>query len=358
MRKLITRIGTTVFVAAVICSLAVGCRSTGRKRTTKTESSLASTENRMESAKAQVDTTLEAMDGLRDKSGRDLERQYALFKKEVGRMESMADAARGQARAMKAGAEIYFAAWEQGAAELNDEELQRFAAERREEIRRKYQSLLSAMTELGEACNPFILDLVNVVRFLDLDLTPVSVRMLGDRISKARQDGDAVREKIDSVQAELNSLAAGISTSGPTHGEAAESRPGVKILRSWSGNYPVSELDRLPQGQREDTAGFISDATTFASVWEAFEPGAEGAEEGVPDVDFEKNIVVFTRNTQFYNRTNITNIDLKDGVAEIVAMETRSAMPIEEKVAMALAEVPREGIRSIRSGEEQVPVQP
>jgi hypothetical protein len=78
----------------------------------------------------------------------------------------------------------------------------------------------------------------------------------------------------------------------------------------------------------------------------------------VPAVDFEKNLVVFSRNTQFYNRTRIGKTELNDGVLEIVAMETLTSRPIEDKVAMAMAVVPREGIRSVKASDELIPVEP
>jgi hypothetical protein len=37
-------------------------------------------------------------------------------------------------------------------------------------------------------------------------------------------------------------------------------------------------------------------------------------------------------------------------------METRSALPIEDKVAMAMAVIPRAGVESIQVGNEQIPV--
>jgi hypothetical protein len=37
-------------------------------------------------------------------------------------------------------------------------------------------------------------------------------------------------------------------------------------------------------------------------------------------------------------------------------METMSALPIEEKVAMAMAVIPREGVRTIRSGTGNIKV--
>lgn len=52
----------------------------------------------------------------------------------------------------------------------------------------------------------------------------------------------------------------------------------------------------------------------------------------------------------------IVKIILKDGAIEIIVMETMSALPIEDKVAMALAVIPRAGISSITAGGQQIPV--
>ena len=125
----------------------------------------------------------------------------------------------------------------------------------------------------------------------------------------------------------------------------------IPLLEKWSGDYPVSELGRLPEGQQDMAAGYIGDTETFLPVWRAFMPG-----EILPAVDFSKNIVVFTRNVQFYNRTSIFKVELQDGAAEILAMETMSAIPIEEKVAMAMAVIPRKGVMSIEVGTEKIQV--
>lgn len=135
--------------------------------------------------------------------------------------------------------------------------------------------------------------------------------------------------------------------SAPEHSLAKD----VTILQSWSGDYPVAQLERLPDGQTRSSVGFVGDEATFAAVWEAFKPG-----QTIPEVDFSQNIVVFSRNVVFYNRTNIFKVALKNGVAEVLAMETMSAMPIEDRAAMALAVIPRAGVKFIRVGEEQLPV--
>jgi len=100
----------------------------------------------------------------------------------------------------------------------------------------------------------------------------------------------------------------------------------LPILQSWSGDYPVSQLDRLPEGQRSSRVGFLGDVARFADFWQAFKPG-----EQAPGVDFGKYLVVFSRNPHFYNRTSIFKVSVKDGVLEVMAMETLSAQPIKTR---------------------------
>lgn len=118
----------------------------------------------------------------------------------------------------------------------------------------------------------------------------------------------------------------------------------AEILQSWQGDYPVGRLDFLPGHQREQAVGFIGDAETFDAVWKAFKPG-----EAVPEIDFQANLVLFARNTRFYNRIRIGKVNVKNGIAEVLAMETRSAMPIEDKVGMSMVVVSRKGIESIHA---------
>jgi hypothetical protein len=140
----------------------------------------------------------------------------------------------------------------------------------------------------------------------------------------------------------------GCATPAAHHSEPKD----LPILQKWRGDYPLSQLNRLPKDQCTSRVGYLDDAATFAGVWQAFRPG-----EKVPEVNFGTNLVVFCRNMDFYNRTSIAGVTIKDSVAEIIAVETMSAMPIEDKVAMALlAEVSRAGIKFIQADTEQIPV--
>jgi len=126
----------------------------------------------------------------------------------------------------------------------------------------------------------------------------------------------------------------GYLSCGRRHGQTRD----LPILQKWSGNYPVAELKRLPEGQRKTRVGFFGDGASFADAWPAFKPG-----EKVPEVNFTESLVVFSRNMVFYNRTSIAKVTIQDGVAEVMAFETMSSAPVEDKAAMAMAVIPREG---------------
>lgn len=139
---------------------------------------------------------------------------------------------------------------------------------------------------------------------------------------------------------------------GCSHVPEANTPPTELVIsQSWSGDYPVAELGRLPAGQRTSGVGYLGSAAAFESVWAALKPG-----EAVPAVDFGQHVVVFRRNVAFYNRTRIFKVTLRDGVADVLAMETMSAIPITNQVAMALAVIPRAGVKSLRAGPAHIPV--
>ncbi|MBW2504579.1 MAG: hypothetical protein JRE16_08435 [Deltaproteobacteria bacterium] len=130
---------------------------------------------------------------------------------------------------------------------------------------------------------------------------------------------------------------------------AANGSADLPIVTSWSGEYPVAELGQLPEGQQQSRVGYIGDAKRFAAIWRQFKPN-----DPLPEVDFLQHLVVFSRNVEFFNRTNIFRVTLADGTLEVLAMETMSAIPVEDTVALALAVVPRAGIETLKIGPDQI----
>jgi hypothetical protein len=125
----------------------------------------------------------------------------------------------------------------------------------------------------------------------------------------------------------------------------------AEILQSWQGDFPTAQLNLLPEKQREQAVGIIDNAETFKDVWKTFK-----MVEAIPEINFPADLVIFARNIQFYNRISIGKVNVKNGVAEVLAMETMSAMPIEDKVAMSMVVVSRQGLTAIQSGDKIMPI--
>jgi hypothetical protein len=123
----------------------------------------------------------------------------------------------------------------------------------------------------------------------------------------------------------------------------------AEILQAWQGDYPVNRLHLLPDDQKDNAVGYISNENNFSLIWEAYKP-----EKPQPELDFDNNLVLFARNIRYYNRISIGQVKVVDGVAEILAMETMSALPIENNLALSLAVVPRNGIKAIKVGDNTV----
>jgi len=104
------------------------------------------------------------------------------------------------------------------------------------------------------------------------------------------------------------------------------------ILQARQDDFPVAQLKLLPEKQRERAVGFISEVETFVDLWKAFMSGGD-----VPKIDFKANLALFFRNTQHYNPISIKKVKVKDGVAEVLAMETMPAMTVMLRRIIGLA---------------------
>lgn len=207
--------GGTMRIAGIIGTavlLIAGCGTTGRKSTSQTSAAVSNLESRVELAKAQVDAVVLGLQGLQGKQGKDLEKQYGIFKREVDQIKKMARSFQSQIEAMKKQGEAHFSAWEKNMAALDDEELREMSAARRTQLKMKYGALAESLRKVGNAYQQFIGGLDAVVTYLDLDLTPASVNMLGGRTTQVEASAEQLKAGFDAVGQELAKLAAEMST--------------------------------------------------------------------------------------------------------------------------------------------------
>lgn len=124
----------------------------------------------------------------------------------------------------------------------------------------------------------------------------------------------------------------------------------VPILGTLSGDLPVSALNNLPEGQSDQAVGYLDSQQQLDNLLQSIQAGGKS----LPVVDFSSQIVLFTKNTVFYNRLSIAQVLRKGDALTILAMETMSAMPITDKVAISLAVIKRDDVQFIEAGGQRL----
>lgn len=119
------------------------------------------------------------------------------------------------------------------------------------------------------------------------------------------------------------------------------------VREKWSGVFPVGRLHVLPKEQRLRRVGYLDNQKLWTSVWQAWKP-----QQKRPQVDFDKQMIVFIKNVRFLNRLSRPTVSLQDGTLLVRAAETRSARPIRNQVFCLMFPVPRRGIGGITDGKE------
>ena len=117
----------------------------------------------------------------------------------------------------------------------------------------------------------------------------------------------------------------------------------LPVIERWSGQYPVNELYRMPEEQMINGTGFVNNAATWNKIWH----GANQSD--APAVDFHSEIVCFAHNVVFLNILHVTagTVD-DDGVVDVLAIQTKTARPIDDFVYWSAGTIPIAGLTHLR----------
>lgn len=141
------------------------------------------------------------------------------------------------------------------------------------------------------------------------------------------------------------------SCTSATDKHVAPDRIQVPILHTLGGDFPVAQLDVLPVGQRISPVGYIGSQQQLEALLQHLD--GVGTYD-LPTVDFSTELVLFARNTRFYNRLSIGRVTLAGDTLEVLSMSTMSARPIEDKVAMSLVVINKGRARFVSVNGEKV----
>ena len=203
--KMKTQMKNFVLLLAAV-GLVAGCASTtGAKRSDKVESTVADTRGGLEATKVLISETLASLDSMQLESTV-LPDAYAAFQKQVKGVGDAAVKLKKNSVAMQEAGKVKFDAWKAELETITNEQIKKTSMKGMNEAIAKHEDLLKLLKESGTVLDPFVSDLGDIVKYLDLDLSKESIKKISGafgQIKKTDKSGKKVQKWIDDVVAEL-----------------------------------------------------------------------------------------------------------------------------------------------------------
>jgi hypothetical protein len=156
--------------------------------------------------KDQVDRTLQSLSQLTDPNTGDLQTAYKNYGTQVDRMKQHAAQTKVDADAMRQTREAYFAKWDQRISQTDNPTIRAEAEATRARLRSGQDKLIADSALAKEAYDPFITDLEDVRKFLANDVTKDAISVLSPTAKKAQENGKLLKQRIDTLVADLDSI--------------------------------------------------------------------------------------------------------------------------------------------------------
>ncbi len=199
----------TLAVVAAATALMAGCGTTaGYKQADKTGAGIAGFRAEIVNGKKAIDETMKALDQIAATANTDPRKAFEQFSKSVANLEATATKVRKRAQDMQAQGQTYFAQWEKQLAEVKNEEIRNLATQRRAKLRETFDNIKKVAEPLKTQFDPWMSDLKDLQKFLSNDLTIAGVDAAKNLFAKTRADGAEVQKSMDTLVAELNTVAA------------------------------------------------------------------------------------------------------------------------------------------------------
>jgi hypothetical protein len=189
-------------------AMSFGCASTGYQQADKTGDGIASFRAEVIEGKKAISETMKSLDQVAISANTDPRKAFEQYSASLERLAAAADRAQKRSQDMKAQGKAYFAQWEKEMAQVKNPAIRDLAITRKAKLQETFESIKSVSDPLKAKFDPWMSDLKDLQKYLGNDLTIAGVDAAKGLIAKTRTDGAEVQKSMDSLIAELNTVAA------------------------------------------------------------------------------------------------------------------------------------------------------
>jgi hypothetical protein len=165
-------------------------------------------------AQGQVDATLGALNGLLRTPMEHLDEAFAMYKKEVGRLEKEGEDAKWRAQTMKEQSDLQISTWQKEMESISDPDIKASLKSRQDAVRANYALIRMYADDARKAYDPFLKGNQQMVKGLSIDLSPAALNSLGPAIARVTADGVTLKQKLSAMQHAMDNTAGGLSPIG------------------------------------------------------------------------------------------------------------------------------------------------
>ncbi len=214
MRKMrVSQLAAVTACAGAALLLSACGTTSGYKQADKTGEGIATFREEVLNGKKAIDQTMVSLDNIAKTANTDPRKAYEGYTKSVANLDSAANKIRKRAADMQEQGKAYFAQWEQQLQTVKNPEIQQLAKERKVKLSETFDKIKEVAEPLKAKFDPWMSDLKDLQTYLGNDLTINGVDAAKSMFEKTRSEGMEIQKSMDSLVAELNTIAATITAS-------------------------------------------------------------------------------------------------------------------------------------------------
>lgn len=186
-------------IAPLLACLLVACQNTGYQRARAASERTEGYGEELERLARGIGLASEALRTLAENPGdspRSNRETFQTFERERLNVLASAEDARRAFERMDGKAERFFGAWGEDAAAIQGADLKKSAETRRAALEAHYTTLEKGQTELDQALERYLQELLDLRLYLEHDLTAAGIASAREPLARLLADGQALRERI------------------------------------------------------------------------------------------------------------------------------------------------------------------
>jgi predicted nucleic acid-binding Zn-ribbon protein len=197
-------------IALLSVVTAAACAQTGRVvESERSVASISETGAQLSAAQEKLSQISVSIDDL--SSSRNMQAAFQAYSKDVSDVQADRQRIKAQREAMRASNRSYIAKWQKEIDTIQSEDVRSALEKRKEIVSDNFSEIRASLDQLSEAYQPFLINILEIRRALALDLNQSGIESLKPAMDKAKDQAQAVKEKITDVRQKIDEVTGSMS---------------------------------------------------------------------------------------------------------------------------------------------------